>query len=103
MGMRLWLGTLSLLIFPVLNFANDAAVDPSLVGFCDPGIILSAEERTKLLNKLRISKAGRDVLADFTAQYGSLSKLLIQWDSVSYSQVAKTSERAPASATVSGR
>lgn len=68
---------------------SDREIDQSLSSMCDPGTDLSADDRVRLLNKLRISKAGRDVLTAFIGQYGTLSKLLIQWDSVSYSQVAK--------------
>ena len=82
----------------------DRVIDSSLASMCDPGIDLTGDDRVRLLNKLRISKAGRDVLEAFTNQYGTLSKLLIQWDSVSYSQVAKPEPgRAVAAATATGR
>lgn len=76
-------------------------VDRSLIDQCDTAVQLSAKERKHLLDKMGATKVGAQVLADFVNQYGSLSKLLIQWDAVSYSQVAKPAAdaaRAPAGA-----
>ena len=77
--------------------------DAELNRLCDPSVPLTAPERERLLSKLRISKEGRKVITDFTKQYGGLQKLLIQWDSVSYSQVVNTAERSPASVDQKGR
>lgn len=73
--------------------------DAELVSYCDPGQVLTPQERAQIFGWLRESRTGQAVLADFARQYGSVSNLLIQWDSVSYSQVvnAKLATRAPAS------
>ena len=76
-----------------------------LLSACDPGTALTDEERTALFDKLRISMAGRSVLNDFSKQYGSLTNLLIQWDSVSYSQVVRVDAgrgRSPAGESLLG-
>ncbi len=83
--------------------ANDSASTDrgsgELGAVCDPGAILSDEDRSALLAKLRISIAGRAVLEDFVREYGAFTNLLIQWDTVSYSQVVtvpRNQGRAPA-------
>ncbi|MBI3555367.1 MAG: hypothetical protein HY074_03765 [Deltaproteobacteria bacterium] len=72
---------------------------------CDPGATLSDDERGILLNKLRISTSGRAVLDDFVRQYGSFTNLLVQWDTVSYSQVVSVPQqpgRSPAGESLLG-
>lgn len=77
-------------LWALAAWGGDGAAAPSqrLIQACDPGIVVADVERRELLLKLRISKAGRALTADFERQYGSLENLVIQWDSVSYSQVA---------------
>ena len=54
---------------------------------CDPAIAVEGAERAHLLEKLAESITGKTILADFEKKYGSLERLLIQWDSVSYSRI----------------
>jgi hypothetical protein len=80
-------------------------VSMSLVSACDPGTLLRPSERIELFKRLRSSKTGQAVLSDFIAEYGKLSRLVIQWDGVSYSQVASPRgvvNRAPASESALG-
>lgn len=72
-----------------------------LAGYCDPGVVLSKEERDSLLEKMQSTQTGRAVLADFVREYGSFENLLIQWDGVSYSQVVTMRPR-PARGLASG-
>lgn len=69
--------------------ADDENALPDTLSYsaCDPGQALSANERARLFAQLAKTAMGRSILADFVRQYGSYRNLLIQWDSVSYSQV----------------
>lgn len=85
---------------------NFEAPNPELIASCDPGVVLTARERETVLNKLKSSQTGLDLLSDFTSNYGSFQNLMIQWDSVSYSQVVSpdlsSSHRAIASQNALG-
>lgn len=63
---------------------------------CDPALPLQAGEREDLLDRLQDSATGRGLLEEFKAVYGDLDSLIIQWDTVSYSQISKERGRVPA-------
>lgn len=72
---------------------------------CDAGPQLSAEERTQLFERLTESPLGARILTDYAREYGDTSSLMIQWDSVSYSQVVTVHQnegRAPAGLSALG-
>lgn len=64
---------------------------------CDPALPLSDEERSEILGLLRRTKKGQLLLNDYVKSYKSLGTLVIQWDSVSYSQISRNAGRTPAS------
>jgi len=87
-----------------ITVTEDQDIEKGAVSSCDPAILVSAAERVKLLSKLRISIAGRQLLEDFKVRYGGLQRLIIQWDTVSYSQVTNprgVPSRVPASIAAS--
>lgn len=72
----------------VASKVEEAGVNNALVSLCDAGVLLTSPERTELLHQLRISTAGTKIIKSFLTQYHSLRNLVLQWDSISYSQVA---------------
>lgn len=60
------------------------------------GIPLSLSEREGLLEKLRISNAGKKLIQSFTEKYGSIEKLQIQWNHASFSEILNQEGRSPA-------
>lgn len=65
--------------------------------FCDPGLPVTHDERAALVSALKDSKTGTQLLQDFEKKYGSLDRLLVQWNNVSYSQLSVSPERSLAS------
>lgn len=57
---------------------------------CDPGIDATKEERVDLLNRMYNTDTGKNIIELFVQKFGSIEKLIIQWDHVSYSQVIKS-------------
>ncbi|MEW6055882.1 MAG: hypothetical protein AB1540_04635 [Bdellovibrionota bacterium] len=60
---------------------------PEVLRSCDLATVMTLKERQYLISKLRISKAGQTILENFKRQYGTLEKLALQWDQVSYSKI----------------
>lgn len=56
---------------------------------CDPGSDLNSEEKKALLGTLEKTETGKKLIENFITRYGSIDRLRIQWDHVSYSQIIR--------------
>lgn len=72
------------------SFNQTGKLSHLAVRYCDPARPVEEEERGELLKNLAQSPTGRRLLQDYASIFGSLSTLVIQWDSVSYSQINRT-------------
>ena len=63
---------------------------------CDPAMPLDTESKEKLLSRIKNTQAGTEILNEYIEKYGSFDTLVVQWDSVSYSQLSKKLDRVPA-------
>ena len=80
----------------VLSLHYDGAVQPGLKA-CDPALPLSVDERAELLGAVGKSETGAALIEEYERKFGDLQTLVIQWDTVSYSQISKNPGRALAS------
>lgn len=59
---------------------------------CEPGADLNPDEKNELLSSLEKTETGKKLIESFVERYGSIEKLKIQWDHVSYSQIMRESQ-----------
>lgn len=59
---------------------------------CSPSVLISQVQRKGLISRLRISKAGKNLIKDFKRKFNSLDKLYITWNTASFSEISTQSE-----------
>jgi hypothetical protein len=84
----------------VLSLHYGGVAQPGLKA-CDPALPLTADERAELIGALEKSETGRTLFKEYQLKFGELSSLIIQWDTVSYSQISKLPGRVPANISAS--